>query len=77
VPHIPPAQHDDLVAQLQLHPTDTLAQHCQRWEAVHGVRVSLATMSRAIQRVGWTRKKGQWQPGNGTGPPALPGGPRR
>jgi transposase len=77
VPLIAPAQHDALVAQLRLHPTDTLAQHCQRWEAVHGVRVSLATMSRAIERVGWTRKKGRWQPANGTKPPGLPGGARR
>lgn len=77
VPLIPPAQHEGLVAQLRLHPTDTLAQQCQRWEAVHGVRVSLATMSRAIERVGWTRKKGRWQPANGTKPPGLPGGARR
>lgn len=73
-PHISPAQHADLVLQLHLHPADTLAEHCQRWDAVHGVAVSLATMSRAIRRVGWTRKKGHWQPGNVTMPPGLPGG---
>lgn len=53
VPHIPPAQHTDLVRQLQLHLADTLANHCQRWAALHSVRVSLATMSRTIRRVGW------------------------
>lgn len=76
-PSISPAQHADLVRQLHLHPADTLAEHCQRWETVHGVSVSIATMSRTIRRVGWTRKKGHWQPGNATRPPGLPGGPRR
>ncbi len=76
-PHIAPAQHNDLVLQLHLHPDDTLAEHCRRWEAVHGVSVSIATMSRAIRRVGWTRKKGHWQPVNVTSRHELPGGPRR
>ena len=75
-PRISPTQHDDLVLQLHLHPADTLAEHCRRWEAVHGVRVSIATMSRAIRRVGWTRKKGPWQPGSATRPPGRPGGLR-
>jgi len=65
VPHIPPAYHDAQVRQLHLYPADTLAKHCRRWEAVHGVHVSLATMSRAIRRVGWTRKKGTGSPGTG------------
>ena len=76
-PYISPAQHADLLLQLHLHPADTLGEHCRRWEAVSGVTVSIATMSRAIRRVGWTRKKGQWQPGNATRSPGLPGGPRR
>lgn len=76
VRHISPAQHADLVLQLHLHPADTLAEHCQRWEQVHGIAVSTATMSRAIRRVGWTRKKGHWQPASGTTTPGLPGGPR-
>ena len=76
-PRISPAQHDDLRLQLHLHPDATLAEHCQRWEAVHGVRLSVATMSRAIRRVGWTRKKGRWQPGNAMRSPGLPGGLRR
>ncbi len=75
-PRISSPQHDDLVRQLHLHPTDTLAEHCRRWEAVHGVRVSIATMSRSIRRVGWTRTKGHWQPGNGTRPSGMPGGRR-
>jgi len=75
-PRISRAEHDDLVLQLRLHPTDTLAEHCRRWDAVHSVTVSMATMSRAIRRVGWTRKKGHWQPGSATKQPALPGGLR-
>lgn len=75
--HITPDHHAALVRQVQVHPADTLAEHCQRWEQVHGVGVSIATMSRAIRRVGWTRKKGQWQPASATTTPGLPGGLRR
>src|ERR1051325_8533620 len=36
----------------------TLEEHCRWWEQTSGVRVSHATMSRAITRdCGWTRKK--------------------
>ncbi|HMM43046.1 MAG TPA: helix-turn-helix domain-containing protein [Thermomicrobiales bacterium] len=66
----------DLVLQLRLHPTATLADHCEQWATVHGTRLSPATMSRAIKRVGWSRKKGQWQPANATRLSGLPGGPR-
>jgi transposase len=46
-----------LQPQLNAHPDATLAEHCQLWEATQGIRVSSATMSRAIQRLNWTRKK--------------------
>ena len=46
-----------LPARLQEHPDATLEEHCQWWEEVSGHRVSHATMSRAITRLGWTRKK--------------------
>ena len=46
-----------LAAQLAAAPDATLAQHCERWEADAGVRVSPATMSRAVRRMGWTLKK--------------------
>lgn len=45
-----------LEAQLRRHRTATLASHCQLWEAATGIRVSPATMCRAIQRLGWTRQ---------------------
>jgi transposase len=46
-----------LFPQLEAQPDATLAEHCQMWEATHGIQVSSATMSRAIQRLNWTRKK--------------------
>lgn len=51
---LPPTQHPDLEAQLQAHDDATLAVQCDLWQASHGVRLSLATMSRAIARLGWT-----------------------
>ena len=55
-----------LVAQLQAHPDVSLETHCQLWESEHGMHVSTSTMSRMIERVGWTRKKSRWQPANAT-----------
>jgi len=46
-----------LQPQLDAYPDATLAEHCQIWETTQGVQVSSATMSRAIQRLNWTRKK--------------------
>ena len=63
---IPVAQDAVLVAQLRAQPDTTLAELVVRWAAVHGVAVSVATMSRAIKRVRWTRKKRLWVPRSGT-----------
>src|SRR5260370_19570958 len=46
-----------LIAQLQAHPDVILEEHCRLWEEAYGMQVSTSTMSRAIHRVGWTRKK--------------------
>jgi transposase len=46
-----------LQPQLDAYPDATLEEHCQIWETTQGVQVSTASMSRAIQRLGWTRKK--------------------
>ena len=46
-----------LVAQVRADPDATLAEHCARWEETTGVRVSRATMSRALRRAGWPLKK--------------------
>jgi transposase len=46
-----------LQPQLNAYPDATLEEHCQLWEASQGVKVSTASMSRAIQCLNWTRKK--------------------
>ncbi len=50
----------DVLPQLQAHDDATLEQHCDLWQQAHGERVSRWTMSRAIKRLGWTRKKSRW-----------------
>jgi transposase len=46
-----------LVAQVRAAPDATLSEHCAKWEATTGVRVSRATMSRVLRRAGWPLKK--------------------
>jgi transposase len=46
-----------LSTQLATHPDATLDEHCRMWEAEHGMKVSSATMSRAIKCLHGTRKK--------------------
>ncbi len=49
--------------QLEKNDEATLERHCELWEEKRGVRVSLATMSRAIrEKLGWTLKKRRWVP---------------
>jgi transposase len=53
--------------QLEENDEATLQRHCELWESTRGVRVSLATMSRAIrEKLGWTLKKRRWVPPNET-----------
>ncbi len=59
---IDPIHEAELWTQLEQHPTATLAEHCAHWQQAHGVRLSRATMSRQIHRIGWSRKKGRWWP---------------
>ena len=54
----------DLAAQLQAHNDLRLEDHCRVFEQTHGVHVSTSTMSEAIKRLGWTRKKRRWEPLN-------------
>ena len=52
--------------QLQENDEATLESHCELWEERRGVRVSVATMSRAIrEKLGWTLKKRRWVPPSG------------
>ena len=46
-----------LPERLAGHADATLAEHCSWWHEVSGNDVSTATMSRALTRLGWTRKK--------------------
>jgi transposase len=49
--------------QLEENEEATLERHCELWERATGVRVSVATMSRAIRdKLGWTLKKRRWVP---------------
>lgn len=48
--------------QLSANDDATLERHCELWEEERGVRVSVATMSRAVRRLGWTFKKSRWWP---------------
>ena len=75
-PRLPAAAAPALVAQLEATPDATLAMHCDTWEEATGVRVSAATMWRAIRRVGWTLKKKSSGPASATKTPAPPGAPR-
>ena len=53
--------------QLEANDEATLERHCELWEEKRGVRVSVATMSRAIRnKLGWTYKKRRWVPPSGT-----------
>ncbi len=56
-PEIAPDRYPLLLAQLEAAPDATLAQHCATWAAEQGQVVSVSTMWRATQRVGWTYKK--------------------
>lgn len=53
-----------LGAQLQAHDDVSLAEQCRLWQQSHGVRVSPTSMSRALKRLGWTRKKRRGVPLN-------------
>jgi transposase len=56
-PVIKPEQDGALRAQVVAHPDATLAMHCVWWEASHGVRPCLSTMSRRLRALGLTLKK--------------------
>ena len=55
--HIGSAAEPRLRAQVAAHADATLAEHGARWAAEQGVAVSVATMSRALARIGWPLKK--------------------
>lgn len=62
-----PSEAEALGAQLAAQPDATLSAHVRRWTAQHPDQsLSTATMSRAIRRLGWTRKKSRFVPASKT-----------
>jgi transposase len=55
-----------LQADLKERPTATLSQRRRFLQRMAGVGVSDSTISRAIKRLGWSRKKDRWVPPNAT-----------
>ena len=55
-------QRRALWKQLEDNDTATLEHHCEIWEERWGAKVSISTMSRAIGKLGWSRKKVRWVP---------------
>jgi transposase len=54
-----------LLPQLEAHRDVSLEEHCRLWEAEQGMQVSTASISRAMARLDWTRKKRRSSPVNG------------
>jgi transposase len=52
--------------QLEENDTATLREHSEMFEGECGISVSVATMSRAVRRLGWTFKKDRWHPPSAT-----------
>ncbi|CAN5682979.1 hypothetical protein BH24ACT22_BH24ACT22_02060 [soil metagenome] len=48
--------------QLEENDTATLEEHCEMFDRKRGVLVSVATMSRAVRKLGWSFKKDHWEP---------------
>ena len=48
--------------QLEENDDATLERHCELWESKHGDKVSVPTMRRAVRKLGWTKKRGRWEP---------------
>ena len=55
-----------LEADLRERPAATLPQRREYLGRVAGVEVSDSTLSRVLKRLGWSRKKGRWEPQNAT-----------
>jgi transposase len=66
-------QLEDLRAQVRDHTAAYLDEHCALWKESHGIAVSTITMSRAIHRAGFTRKKGRWVLVSATSPNGASG----
>lgn len=61
-----PAHRRALRRQLERNDTATPEKHAQTLEEERGARVSVATMSRVVRKLGWTFKKDRWRPPSAT-----------
>ena len=59
--------------QLEENDGATLERHCKLWESKQGDRVSAPTMWRAVRKLGWTKKRGRWEPPSETKRPEVLG----
>jgi transposase len=66
-------QETALRARLEAAPDATLQEHCAWWAEHHGQELSVASMWRAIRRLGWTHKKSRWWPASATRRCGAPG----
>src|SRR5579875_3078459 len=68
-------QLEDLRAQVRDHTAAYLDEHCTLWKRAHGIAVSRITMSSAVRRAGFTRKKndGRQRAGRAQAPHLAPG----
>jgi transposase len=64
-----PPQHAALWAQLEANRDAPLATHVRLWNEAYATMVSVSTLRRAIQRLGWTYKKRRWEPPNAPSSP--------
>lgn len=62
-----------LWGQLKANPEATLERDRELCEERSGASVSVATLSRAVRRLGWTYKQRPWWPPSATRVPAPPG----
>jgi transposase len=51
-----------LWSQLEENDRATLERHCELWKSKRGDRVSVPTMWRAVRKLGWSKKRGRWEP---------------
>jgi transposase len=58
--------------QLEENNTATLEEHSEMFAKEQGVSVSVATMSRAVRKLGWTFKKDRWHPPKETSEQGVP-----
>ncbi len=69
-----PQHRRALWRQLKENDTATLQEHCEMLERERAISVCVATMSRAVRKLGWTFKKGRWHPPSATNARGAPSG---